>query len=284
MSKTIFEAYNDCKLTLQKAGIEDYVFEAKQIIKHITGYDNRGILMNYSDRLTDFQQNNLTAIEKQRVIHYPLQYIFGTWQFYGLEFKVGPGVLIPRADTETLAEKALSVLDGKDCPGVLDLCAGSGCVGITVAKKRPDSTVTLVEKYETAADFAEQNIILNGVKNASVIIGDIFDDCAAERKYDLIVSNPPYIKAEDMQKLQPEVEFEPAYALYGGEDGLMFYRAIAVNYKTALKKGGVLAFEAGARQSEQIAEIMCSAGYSGIGTEKDINGIERVVFGTADSV
>lgn len=283
MNKTIFEAYNDCKVTLQKAGIEDSVFEAKQIIKHITGYNNRDILMNYAQRLTDFQQNNLKAIEKQRVIRYPLQYIFGTWQFYGLEFKVGPGVLIPRADTEALVETALTSLEGKTFPAVLDLCAGSGCVGIALAKKRTDAAVTLVEKYETAVSFINRNIFLNDAKNVSVVCGDVFESAAADRKYDLIVSNPPYIRAEDMQSLQPEVEFEPAAALYGGEDGLMFYRAIAVNYRPSLKKGGRLAFEAGDGQAEQITEIMRSAGYIDIVTAKDINGTYRVVFGTANS-
>ena len=119
----IFEAYNKTKKELEAAGIEDYVFEAKQIIKHITGFSNSEILMNYTNRLTEFQSNNLTAIIKQRAIRYPLQYIFGEWAFYGREFFVGPGVLVPRADTETLVGVCLRYLKNSENPAVLDLCA-----------------------------------------------------------------------------------------------------------------------------------------------------------------
>ena len=154
---TKFEAYNNCKMQLQKAGVEDYVFEAKQIIKHITGYTNAQILAKYTQPLTEFQQNNLTAIIKQRLIRYPLQYILGRWNFFGREYFVGPGVLIPRSDTETLIDVCLESVKQKQNPKVLDLCAGTGCIGITIKGEVPSCDVTLVEKYDEALSYLQKN-------------------------------------------------------------------------------------------------------------------------------
>ena len=279
MSKTIFEAYNDCKKQLDAAGIEDYVFESKQIIKHITGYTNAQILTKYTQQLTPFQENNLTAIIKQRLIHYPLQYIFGKWSFYGREFFVGPGVLIPRSDTETLIDTSLELLKSKKAPQVLDLCAGTGCIGITLKCERNDCTVTLVEKFESALNYAQKNAKHNNAE-VKIVKADALKTEGADNLYDLIVSNPPYINQNDMQALQAEVTFEPADALAGGEDGLLFYRHIAGNYKKYLKNGGVLAFEVGINQAEAVADIMARQGFADIEKRADLNKIDRVVFGT----
>ena len=170
----IFEAYNSIKKALEGAGIEDYVFEAKQIIKHITGFSSTEILMNYTKELTEFQSNNLTAILKQRELRYPLQYIFGEWSFYGRDFYVGPGVLVPRADTETVIEVCTDYLKDKTESKILDLCAGSGCIGITLSKEKEDSVCLMVEKYPEAMRYAEKNITRNKAENAKVISGDIF--------------------------------------------------------------------------------------------------------------
>jgi len=280
MTDSIFEAYNKCKKELQDAGIEDSVFESKQIIKHITGFSNAQILSNYTKKLTEFQQNNLTAIIKQRKVRYPLQYILGKWSFYGREFTVGPGVLIPRADTETLIDKAIELLNEKENPTVLDLCAGSGAIGITIGLLRSDSQVILLEKYNEAARYAYKNIIDNGAENVLLYEGDVLDGDQNDKKYDLIVSNPPYINSEDMKNLQPEVQFEPATALSGGEDGLCFYRAIVENYKNSLNSGGRMVFEVGIGQADDVAAILESAGFSDVGKLKDLGEIDRVVFGT----
>ena len=189
----IFEAYNSTKKALEKAGIEDFVFEAKQIIKHITGLRSAEILMNYTNQLTEYQSNNLTAVIRQRELRYPLQYIFGEWSFYGRDFYVGPGVLVPRADTETVIEVCLDYLKDKKEPKILDLCAGSGCIGITLAKERSDCACLMVEKYPEAMRYAEKNIKRNQAENARVVAGDIFKGTASDEKYDLIVSNPPYV-------------------------------------------------------------------------------------------
>lgn len=283
MSKTIFEVYNDCKRQLASAGIEDYVFESKQIIKHITGYTNAQILTKYTQPLTEFQQNNLTAIIKQRLIRYPLQYIFGKWNFYGHEFFVGPGVLIPRSDTETLIDVCLESLKEKKNPRALDLCAGSGCIGITVKCECKAAEVTLVEKFDEAFIYTTKNAEHN---NADVKIakGDVLKTEGADGLYDLIVSNPPYIDDKGMKDLQPEVTYEPTSALAGGADGLMFYKHIAKEYKAYLKEGGIMAFEVGVNQAQAVAEIMKQQGFANVQKRSDLNGIDRVVFGTLNSL
>ena len=276
---TIFESYNNCKKELEKAGIEDYVFESKQIIKHITGYSNSQILQKYTEQLTEFQENNLTVIIKQRLIRYPLQYILGRWNFFGREFFVGPGVLIPRSDTETVMDVCLEFIKEKERADVLDLCAGSGCIGITIKGECPKSQVTLVEKFDEAISYTQKNAKHNNI-DVKIVKGDVLEGCECENKYDLIVSNPPYITAEDMKALQPEVQFEPKSALEGGEDGLLFYRAITEKYKNSLKENGVLVFEVGINQSESVKEILRENGFKDISSRKDLNDIERVVFGT----
>lgn len=273
----IFESYNHTKKELEAAGIEDYVFEAKQIIKHITCFSNAEILANYTNQLTEFQQNNLTAIIKQRQLRYPLQYIFGEWSFYGRDFFVGPGVLVPRADTETLIEQALARLKGKEKPEILDLCAGSGCIGITLARELSESRVLMVEKFPEALRYAERNIQKNDAQNARVLCGDVLETAGAGQ-YDLIVCNPPYISDEEMDIVSPETKYEPETALRGGTDGLDFYRAVAVNYKESLKTGGTLLFEVGFRQADAVKAILADAGYREIGTAKDLTEIERAVF------
>lgn len=277
---TIFKAYNDIKKQLKNAGIEDNIFEAKQIIKHITGYSNEQILSGYQNELSGFQEINLQVIMKQRLNRYPLQYILGKWDFYGRPYKVGPGVLIPRPDTETVIEVCLDIIDKEKPSDVLDLCAGTGCIGITIACERKNSNVTLVEKYEEAARYIKENI-KNADGNANVLMGDVFESIGADKKYDLIVSNPPYINEKDMGNLQPEVEFEPPTALYGGEDGLMFYRAIASNYRDSLKSGGSLVFEIGYDQGEAVKDILLALGFKNVKIKKDYSENDRVVFGTA---
>ncbi len=276
---TIFEAYNDCKRQLQAAGIEDYVFESKQIIKHITGYTNAQILTKYTQPLNEFQQNNLTAIIKQRLIRYPLQYILGRWNFFGREFFVGPGVLIPRSDTETLIDVCLENLKTKSNPRVLDLCAGTGCIGITIKGERPDTDVTLVEKFDEALSYTNKNAAHNE-SDVKIVKADVLNTEGADELYDLIVSNPPYITDNDMKVLQPEVKYEPTTALSGGNDGLLFYRHIAKEYKKHLAEGGVMAFEVGANQAEAVCEIMKQNGFTNVQTRKDYCEIDRVVFGT----
>lgn len=280
---TIFEAYNSIKKKLEKAGIEDFVFEAKQIIKHITGLNSTQILANYNKNLTQFQENNLIALIHQREVRYPLQYIFGEWDFYGRSFYVGPGVLVPRADTETLIDLSLEFLKGKGKPEILDLCTGSGCIGITLAKEIENSKVYLVEKYKEASNYAQKNIERNSADNASLVLGDIFEGILSDGEYDLIVSNPPYIPENEMKDISPETKYEPQTALLAEKNGMEFYEAIIKGYKKALKNGGMLAFEVGIKESQRVAELLVREGFTKISIKKDFNNIERAVSGIKES-
>ena len=279
-SKTIFGAYNETKARLSAAGIEDFGFEARVIIRHITGFDNKKILLNYNTELNSFQCERLDEITARRQARYPLQYILGEWDFYGHTFKVGEGVLVPRADTETVVDTALELIKNIKNPRVLDLCAGSGAIGVSIAAERSDSRVFLVEKYEAAAKYLKENIKLNCTDNAKYLSGDVLAGDFLGEKYDLIVSNPPYVASGEIKALQPEVTFEPTTALDGGEDGLTFYRAIICGYKRALNSGGVMCFEAGINEARQIKELMADAGFKDIGSQRDFGGVDRVVFGT----
>ena len=280
---TIFEAYNSTKKKLEAAGIEDNVFEAKQIVKHITGLSAPQILANYNRSLTEFQENNLIALIHQREVRYPLQYIFGEWDFYGRSYYVGPGVLVPRADTETLIEVALDYLKTADNPAILDLCAGSGCIGITLAREKENSSVTLLEKHKEALSYAEKNITRNNAENVKAVLGDVFSSDEADKKYDLIVSNPPYIPENEMKDISPETRYEPETALLAEDGGMEFYKAIINNYTNSLKSGGMLAFEVGIGESERVAELLKEADYKNIEIKKDLNNIERAVSGIKES-
>lgn len=276
---TIFEAYEHTKKKLKAAGIEDAVFEARQIIKHITGLSAAEILTSYTKPLTQFQQNNLTAILRQREIRYPLQYILGEWDFYGRTFDVGPGVLIPRADTEIVIEECIDFLKEKEAPTVIDLCAGSGCIGITLAKEFPESNVVLVEKYDEALRYTRNNAMKNGAINTAPVRGDIFKGDLSNGRYDLVVSNPPYIPEEEKKLTSPETAFEPETALFTSDDNLEFYKAIIDNYTVALKSGGMLCFEVGVGKARAVADLLEKAGYNSIKLKKDLNGIDRAVSG-----
>ena len=250
--------------------------EAQILVSHVLDI-SKGAL-NYTDK--QIEKNVLDPIINRRLKGEPLQYILGKWSFYKGEFLVGEGVLIPRQDTETLVETAVEFLKEKQNPKVIDLCSGSGCVAISIATEYHGAEVIACEKYENAYSFLKKNITLNKTQNVKPLLLDITEETLG--KADLIVSNPPYITKEDMETLSVEVKREPKTALYGGEDGLYFYRVIAEKWTPCLNKGGMLALEIGIGQEESVKELLRKAGLKNIGTKKDLCGIQRVVFGTAD--
>lgn len=219
---------------------------------------------------------------ERRVNGEPLQYIIGEWEFYGLPFKVGEGVLIPRQDTETLVETALEFLEKRPSEQrrMLDLCAGTGCIGITLAKLA-NADVSCVELSGAAFGYLVQNVELNDVEECvKPILGDIFDSKIRRSlgEFDLITANPPYLSQFDMQNLQKEVSFEPKMALYGGSDGLDFYWSIVCEYSTSVKTGGAMFFEVGAGQAAKVARILSESGFT-THIANDLCGIERTVWG-----
>lgn len=207
----------------------------------------------------------------------PLQYIEGAAYFMGLKFAVDSRVLIPRQDTETLCEQALTFLRGYTGAEVLDLCTGSGAIAISVARLQSGLRVTATDMSSDALSVASENAHLNGVY-VRFMQGDLFEPVAGER-FDAILCNPPYLTADDMVHLQTEVACEPRMALFGGEDGLMFYRRLAHEVYKHLKPGGYALFEVGDGQAAEVLRLMSeNAMCAASGTVKDLPGVERVVW------
>ena len=253
--------------TLSEAGFESARFEATQIVEFLVG--DGGVTAEIEQKASE--------LVNRRLNREPLQYILGEWEFYGLPFCVGKGVLIPRPDTETVVETAINLLKGKQNPTVFDLCAGSGCIGITLAHYT-DANVKLFEKSVDALQYIFKNIKLNGVE-PQVYECDVLGEPPLKDTADLIISNPPYIKADVLETLEPEVKCEPRMALDGGEDGLIFYRHIAKCWKKSLNKGGWLLFEIGFDQAEDVTKIMQDEGFSDVQVIKDLGKNNRVVLG-----
>ncbi len=218
------------------------------------------------------QKQIICDFVSRRLAGEPLQYLLGFADFYGRSFAVAPGVLIPRFDTEILVDTALSYL--KEGDSVLDLCAGTGCIGLTLGAEK-GVAVTEVEKFDEAFALLQKNA-QRIYPSARLIQGDILTD-EVEGTYDLILSNPPYIPTGDLQTLSPEVKKEPVTALDGGDDGLLFYRAIIRRFSSRLKSGGMLLFECGIGQAFAIEELLLSSGFSDVIQVRDYGGVIRVV-------
>lgn len=235
---------------------------------------------NPEKELTESQMQILNELMRRRISHEPLQYIIGEWDFYDKTFCVGEGVLIPRPDTEILVEKCIE--DNKDNEDLIliDLCAGSGCIGLTLEDKLSLKELYMVEKSGEAYEYLKKNSENFG-SHAKLILGDIFDEEVIKTlpSADMITCNPPYLNVTDMTPgvLQEEVSFEPFEALYGGEDGLEYYRKTARLYKNKLKESGKIYFEIGIGQEEEVMRILIQNGYTNVRKKKDYSGIYRVI-------
>ena len=262
---------------LTEAGCEDAAFDARCLLEDLGGL-SRGHAAD-DTLLTAPQQSALDTALAQRAEGRPLQYILGEWEFLTLTLKVGEGVLIPRPDTELLCEVAAEQLRGMTAPRVLDLCAGSGCVGLGVASLHPDAVVTEVELSDAALGYLKENVLRYPdyaviVRQANVLTDfDAFDG-----PYDAILSNPPYIPTADLATLQKEVQREPQMALDGDADGLKFYRTIAEHWCDKLSPDGFVAVEVGIGQAEDVAALFAAQGLENAGIYPDLAGIPRVVL------
>lgn len=226
-------------------------------------------LMFSEDELSDAAKNAIDAAIERRLAREPLQYVLGKWWFMGLEFLVGPEALIPRQDTETLAEEALRLIKARGCKTLLDICTGTGCIAISLAKLSGITAEASDVSRECVA-LAQKNAEKNGVF-VKVREADLFEGAGV---YDIITANPPYICGEDMRKLSPEVRHEPALALYGGQDGLELYRRTAEAAAEHVRPGGALLLEVGMGEAAAVAELFPGREARII---KDYNGVERVV-------
>lgn len=278
---TVKQAYIAARACLAAASVDDPGFDTACILEKHTGVKRYEIPLKGDGQIT--HEREFWADIARREAHEPLQYIVGMWPFYGLDFFVGDGVLIPRQDTEILCATAIESLKGSSGAHVLELCAGSGCVTAGILKNTDKSSAVCVEISDKAMLYLKKNLSYNGLDDRTEIVkADILNSQSAAEisgEFDIIVCNPPYIRSGDIAGLEPEVaQYEPKIALDGGDDGLKFYRA-AVVYFPLLKNGAHVFFEVGAGQAHDVEKILSQAGLSDIVVKKDYSGIERVVGG-----
>ena len=274
---TLKEAYEYGQEQLKKAEIDDATLDAWYLLEYATGISRAKYFMDMNNVLSDEQEKQYCGYIAIRAKHTPLQHITGVQEFMGLEFDVNEHVLVPRQDTEVLVESVLGVLQ----PGmeVLDMCTGSGCILISLLKlcRFEDISGVGVDISEEALKVAMQNAEKLGV-NVRFWQSDLFAE--VEESYDVIVSNPPYIRTAVIEELKEEVKFhDPFLALDGREDGLYFYRRIIEESPNYLKKNGTLYFEIGHDQGEDVSKLMRDAGFTCVTVKKDLAGLDRVVFG-----
>ncbi len=272
---TYQEAVRNGEKVLNLANVMDPKVDAWMLFEMACKVDRNFYYLHMEEDITSEQQKEYEIALKKRAEHIPLQYITGEQEFMGLRFKVNSNVLIPRQDTEVLVEEALKRVK----PGmrVLDLCTGSGCIAISIAKNVSSTKVDAIDISKQAINVAKENAKQNGVA-VEFECSDLFD--RVTRMYDVIVSNPPYIPTEQIPKLMPEVgDFEPVEALDGKEDGLYFYRKIIAECKNYLNPEGWILFEIGCEQGKDVSGLLKEAGFSEVTVIKDLAHLDRVVAG-----
>lgn len=263
--------YAEITAVLAAAGVDSPDYDAGRLIEHFCGVEP-SLLRFAPDR--DFAQPALADAVARRAAREPLQYILGQWDFWRQTYRVAPGCLIPRADTELLVEYAARHLP----PGgrLLDLCTGSGCIAISTLAERPDCTGDAVDFYAVPVALAAENAVRNGVDGRlTVRRGDVLRGEGAEGAYACILSNPPYIVRAVIPTLAPELGHEPATALDGGDDGLIFYRAIMAHYRRYLAAGGCFIFEIGYDQAGALRALADGAGMA-CTIHRDLGGCDRM--------
>lgn len=284
MPKTYNQIYIESRKRLKEAGIQAYALEARLIVAAAGGKTKEAFLAEMNLYASDSVEKRACEMIDRRVAGEPAGYIIGEWEFYGLPMKVNKNVLIPRVDTEVLAETAIAALCcGKSDVRVIDLCTGSGCIGCAIANELPEARVVLADNSPRALEVAEENCRLNKLEArvSCVEIDALVQPPVALGSFDMLVCNPPYIPTKDLEGLDNSVrDFEPSVALDGGEDGLDFYRCVIRNWRGAIRTGGLMLFEVGAGQAEEVRHLMEQGGLVKVGTVTDTGNIERVVYGT----
>ena len=283
MATTYNNLYLDIRQQLRKAGIEAATLEARELVCFGTGKSREELARDGGLYASPELERQVRSLVDRHLAGEPVAYLIGEWEFYGLPLDISPDVLIPRPDTEVLAGQAIEYIQTLGECRVLDLCAGSGCIGLAVASQVPQARVVLGEYSDAALKVCRQNIRRSGLSGRVVPIqADAREKPErALGEFQCIVSNPPYIPHDDIAGLDTSVkDYEPHLALDGGEDGLDFYQTISGKWKDALVPGGRLYFEVGIGQADEVLRIMRAQGFGDIQIVKDLHDIPRVVYGT----
>ena len=279
--------YNDIYLSTRNAlrahGVEGYNLEARLLVATAAGKSVQELLRDISLYTTAGVEQKAEELTRRRLSGEPVAYITGAWEFYGLPMTVTPDVLIPRMDTELLVDTAKELLTGRQMDArILDLCCGSGCITCAIGHELPATKLVAIDLSATALEVARQNFA--HCRLTSRVISLQADATVSPPlglgSFDVIVSNPPYIPSAEIQTLDRSVrDYEPVWALDGGEDGLKFYKAIIKYWKSLLRPDGCLVFEVGEGQASDVCEMLMSAGFASVRTMKDTLNIDRVVIG-----
>ena len=265
------------KEKLEKQKVEDTSIISRILMQYVLKIDRNKLIINKNDNVDINKENEYKEYIEKIIKGKPVQYITNNQEFMKLNFYVDENVLIPQPDTEILVEEVIKSIDIMENIEILDMCTGSGCIGISLAKNIENTKVTLVDISKEAIEIAKKNAIQNGVENKVTFIqSDMFEN--VKGKFDIIVSNPPYIKTDEISILSKEVQNEPTLALDGGQDGLVFYRQIIKQANNYLKHNGYLCMEIGEDQKEEVLELIKQeANYVNIKTYKDLSGNDRVI-------
>lgn len=285
MIRTINDVYLDLRAEFRKKGIAGYEVEARELVTFALELDYDQFTAKRNQFIFEKDEKKIHQLKELRYSGVPIQHITGRWEFYGLPLEVTTDTLIPRPDTETLVEVGIELLKDRSKGRLLDLCCGTGCVGMAVLKNVSEGiTGVFADLSEPALEVTRHNLVKNHLTpRAMTVQVDAMEDASPVLgKFHLITCNPPYIPTAEIMTLDAEVQREPHMALDGGEDGLDFYRAVSLNFSSALAKGGALAFEVGLGQFEDVMKIMEEAGYRYVQSRCDLAGIERVVWGIWD--
>ncbi|AYF54165.1 SAM-dependent methyltransferase [Clostridium sp. K25] len=279
---TIGEALSIAYNTLKVENIDTYILDSQLLIQKVLKKDKLFIILNRNLEISLKDQEEFFKLIKLRKDKMPVKYILGECEFMGLNFNVKEGVLIPRADTEVLVEEVIKEIKENGYNNVCDVCCGSGAIGISIGKYIKETIIDCYDISDIAIEVTKNNINKFQLNNKVYVYkSDLLDEAKRQNKmYDVIVSNPPYIKEEVIPTLMKDVkEYEPYIALCGGKDGLYFYNKITKNSVDFLNRGGLLAFEIGYDQGKEVKDILIENGFSNIKVIKDLAGLDRVVMG-----
>jgi release factor glutamine methyltransferase len=278
---TVLESINLSSEYLKNKGIESPRINAELLLAHILSCKRLNLYLSFEKPLTEEELQKYRELLRRRSKFEPLQYIIGKVEFYGIDFKVNPSVLIPRQETEILIETIIGQYDKHDTLRILDIGTGSGNIAISLAKNLDSSVITALDISEEALKTANENALLNSVNDRTEFIRfDFLKEEFKRNEFDVVVSNPPYIAIEEFETLRPELkEYEPKVALTDYNSGFLFYEIISNKSNHLLKPGGKLFFEVGKGQTSKVTEIMTKNNFQNINVTKDYLNIERVISG-----